>query len=277
MKVETDKVETSDGLQLYVISWSPEQAAIATITFVHGYGEYIDRYSHVFPRFADAGIKVNAFDLRGHGKSEGIKGHSPSIEQSLEDISAIVAKADTSIPHFLYGHSMGGAFVLLYSGKFGDKFAGVIASNPLIRLALSVPYLKVLGGRFVSKIHPTARVHNEINVDHLTRDPKLNEEYGNDPQVVRDITLKMASIIMDLAPAIFAGAPSITKPILVAHGTHDKITSYDASKDFIEQVASSDKTFKSLEGWYHEPHNEVDKEEFIQMVLTWVLDHINSK
>jgi len=169
---------------------------------------------------------------------------------------------------------MGGAFALLYASKFGDKFTGIIASDPLIRLAVSVPYLKVLGGKFVAKIHPTARIHNEINVDHLTRDPKLNEEYGKDPQVIRDVTIKMAANIMDLAPAIFGGAPNITKPILVAHGTHDKITSYDASKEFMEQVASSDKTFKSLDGWYHEPHNEVDKEEFIQMVLNWVLGHI---
>lgn len=41
----------------------------------------------------------------------------------------------------------------------------------------------------------------------------------------------------------------------MAHGTADKITSYDASKEFFEQVASSDKTFKSLEGWYHEVIN----------------------
>jgi len=251
----------------------PEQAPIATVTFIHGYGEYIERYSHVFPRFADAGIKVNACDQRGHGKSEGISGHSPSIEQSLEDISTLVSLADPNIPHFLYGHSMGGGFALLYASKTTDKFAGIIASDPLIRLALNVPYLKVIGGRIVSKFLPTARVYNEINVDNLTRDAKLNEEYGKDPQVIHDVTLKMGSIMLDLGDAIVGGAPNITKPILLAHGTADKITSYDASKEFINLVASNDKTFKSLEGWYHEPHNEIDKDEFITFVLEWVLSH----
>lgn len=50
---------------IYLTCLQPEQPPIATVTFVHGYGEYIDRYSHVFPRFADAGIKVNSFDQRG--------------------------------------------------------------------------------------------------------------------------------------------------------------------------------------------------------------------
>lgn len=45
---------------------------------------------------------------------------------------------------------------------------------------------------------------------------------------------------------------SLIIQILVAHGTADKITSYDASKEFVGLVASSDKTFKSLEGWRHE-------------------------
>lgn len=274
MKVETERIPSSDGTQLHCISWVPEQSPKATLTFIHGYGEYIERYSHVFPRFVDAGIRVNSFDQRGHGKSEGIRGHSPSVEQSLEDISLVVAKADPSLPHFLYGHSMGGGFVLLYAGTRAAKFDGIIASDPLIRLALSVPYLKVLSGRFASKLLPTMRVHNEINVDYLTRDAQLNEAYANDPQILHDITLKMGSIMLDLGNAIFEKAPNIDTPILVCHGSADKITSHDASKEFIEKVASTDKTFKSLEGWYHEPHNEVEKDEFIKIVLDWVLAHI---
>jgi len=274
MKVETYKVATSDGLQLHCINWTPEGPPIATLTFIHGYGEYIERYSHVFPSFAEAGIKVQSFDQRGHGKSEGVRGHSPSLEQSLADISLITAKADPALPHFLYGHSLGGGFTLVYASKYPDKFTGIIASDPLIRLALNVPYLKVLGGRLASKIVPTMRMHNEINVNDLTRDPKLNEEYGRDPQVIHDITVKMGSIVLDLGDAVFEGSSKITKPILIAHGTADKLTSYDASKEFIAKVSSTDKTFKSLEGWYHEPHNEPEKEEFIKMVLDWVLQHL---
>jgi len=241
------------------------------MTFVHGYGEHIDRYSHVFPRFADAGIKVNSFDHRGHGKSEGVRGHSPSVEHSLHDISLIAARADPSLPHFLYGHSLGGGLALLYASRFPEKLSGVIATDPLIRLAMAVPYLKILGGRLASWLAPTHRVGNEINVHNLTRDPKVNEEYAKDPQIVHDITLKMGSICMDLGDLIFVGAPKITIPIYVAHGTADKVTSHEASKNFIEKVSSEDKTFKSLDGWYHEPHNEPEKDEFIQSILEWIL------
>jgi len=87
----------------------------------------------------------------------------------------------------------------------------------------------------------------------------------------------MGAIILDLGDIIFEGCAKITKPVFVAHGTADKITSYEASKQFIEKVGSANKTLKSLEGWYHEPHNEPEKEEYIKMVLGWVLDHIEKK
>jgi len=189
MKVETDKVTTGDGLQLHCISWTPEGPPIATLTFIHGYGEYIGRYSHVFPTFADAGIKVQSFDQRGHGKSEGLRGHSPSLKQSLLDISLIASKADPSIPHFLYGHSLGGGLALVYAIQHQETFAGILVSDPLIRLAVQVSYLKILAGRLAAKIVPTMKMYNEINVNDLTRDPKLNEEYRIDPQVVSDISV----------------------------------------------------------------------------------------
>lgn len=54
----------------------------------------------------------------------------------------------------------------------------------------------------------------------------------------------------------FRAYPS-TLPLLIYHGSEDKVTWHDASKQLVEDIAATDKTFKSYEGYFHEPHNEV--------------------
>jgi len=271
---ETEKVTTSDGLQLQCVSWIPEGAPIATLTFIHGFGEHLGRYSHVFPPFAEAGIRVNSFEQRGHGRSDGVRGHSPSLEQSLFDIDLITAKADRNIPHFLMGHSLGGGLVLIYASKHTDMFDGIISQDPLIRLTMEISFFTVLLGRMASYVAPTFKIPQELRYNDLTRDPVVNKAYSEDPQIVKGITSRMAAMTLDMETSVFEGCPNVTKPILLVHGTDDKLTSHAATKEYYEKVPSTDKTFKSLEGWYHEPHNEPEKEEYIKSVVDWVVARI---
>jgi len=275
MKVETDQISTADELTLSSISWIPEKQPIATLTFIHGYGEHIDRYTHVFPRFADAGIRVNSFDLRWHGKSQGIRGHTPSMDHIINDISLIVAKADPNLPHLIYGHSYGGGYAIIYSAKNPGKFKGVISSAPPIKLCGEVPRIKVIVGRWISKAIPHLRTASNLNATDLTRVDAVNQAYVNDPLNVLDLTLSTASILLGMGNYIHGLAPKVTAPILMTHGTDDKITSHAASKELFEKFPSSDKTFHSLDGWYHEPHNEPDKDQFIDFVLNWILNRVN--
>ncbi len=56
------------------------------IVLVHGLGEHSGRYRHWAEKFCGANIAFAAFDLRGHGQSEGRRGNIPSMDISLSDI-----------------------------------------------------------------------------------------------------------------------------------------------------------------------------------------------
>jgi len=267
-------VVTPDNLKLYTRTYTPTGNIVGTITFVHGFGEHIGRYEHVFPVYSAAGFIINAFDHRGHGKSEGPRAHTPAIENSLNDISLIVAKADPTLPHFIYGHSMGGAFSLLYLERLPHQFTGAIITDPLIKLHFTVPALKVAVGRLVSKIAPQHAMYNELRPEALSRDQEIGKKYVEDPLVLRNITTRMGSVLLDMGDWIITDAPKITVPILMVHGTADTVTSIDATKQVYGLVSSSDKTLKLFEGWYHEPHNEIGKEELFALVTDWLKNHI---
>jgi alpha-beta hydrolase superfamily lysophospholipase len=98
------------------MGWRPETPK-AVVVLVHGLGEHINRYQHVADAFVKAGYAMQAFDLRGHGKSAGQRGHTPTYESLMDDIADFIADAQKrypDLPVFFYGHSMGGNHVINY-------------------------------------------------------------------------------------------------------------------------------------------------------------------
>ena len=68
-----------DGLNIYAQTWEPDSSPTAVVCLVHGLGEHSGRYAHVAERLNQGGYAVIASDLRGHGKTEGKRGHSPPL------------------------------------------------------------------------------------------------------------------------------------------------------------------------------------------------------
>lgn len=105
----------------------------AAVTFIHGIGEHIQRYDHVFSKFASHGIQVNSFDQRGFGRTlrkGGIPGHNEGMDQVLRDVKAAVEHSKlASVPHFIMGHSMGGGIALRYASSYPKGLSGCIASG----------------------------------------------------------------------------------------------------------------------------------------------------
>ena len=189
-----------DNFELFAKYWEPSTPIKANVTFVHGLGEHILRYEHVFSKFAAAGIRVFAFDQRGFGNTvkknclsvEGgracamVLGDNQGWDVALDDIlAAIRFSRQDGIPHFLFGHSMGGLLAINAAIKFKDqlKLAGLIASAPGLRPGFPVPYLKRTIGSWVSKILGSFNIESGVDANGISRDPAVVEIYKNDPLV----------------------------------------------------------------------------------------------
>ena len=83
-----------DGLDMYARAWAPQGKPKAAITLVHGLGEHVRRYDHVAAALAEKGYAMLGFDLRGHGKSGGPRGHTPTYEALMDDIAAFFKQVD---------------------------------------------------------------------------------------------------------------------------------------------------------------------------------------
>ena len=264
--------ETDDGLRLAVKNWKPATEPKALICLIHGLGEHSGRYHHLGVYLNEAGYAFLAFDLRGHGRSQGQRGYAPNFRALLQDISLSLKegrKLYPGCPLFLYGHSMGGNLVLNYVLRIQPQLAGVIVTSPFLRTAFEPPVWKVVLGRIMYSLWPNLSLANELDAKGISRDPEIVRAYKNDPLVHDRLTPRLGIDLLRSGLWALEHANEFTLPLLLMHGDADSIVSAKASSEFAVG-AGKGCTLKIWPGLYHELHNEPEKEEVFSYLLGWL-------
>ncbi len=264
--------EDRDGLKFYMGGWNPESQPKAVVALVHGLGEHIDRYAHVGRVFTQAGYALVGFDLRGHGRSGGPRGHVPSFDAFMNDMDGFLAEVDKKypkLPRFLYGHSLGGLLVLNYVLRRRTGLAGVIATGAGLRTALEDQPFKILMARALGSLLPAVAVPSGLDPKMLSRDPQVVQAYIHDPLVHDRVTLGFGKAMLPVLPWTFQHAREFSAPLLIMHGGEDVVAFPRGSREFAAKV-SQDCTLKIWEGLYHEIHNEPEKAEVLKTMTGWM-------
>jgi acylglycerol lipase len=264
--------QTEDGLRLYAQGWQPETEPRGVVCLVHGLGEHSGRYTHLAGFLNQAGYALLAFDLRGHGRSEGQRGHTPSYEVLLDDIAHFLAEAAERYPdhsRFLYGHSLGGGLVIEYALRRRPRLAGVIATGPLLRTAFQPPAWKLTLAKIMCSLWPTLALSNELDRQALSRDPEVVRAYNEDPLVHDRLSARLGMDMLQSGLWALEHAAEFPLPLLLMHGGADRITSPQASREFAAQ-AGEVCTLKIWDGFYHEIHNEPEQQQVFEYLLEWL-------
>jgi acylglycerol lipase len=294
-----------DKTKLYTKTWKPDGPPQAVVAFIHGFSDHCNTYYDFFPTLASFGIEVHGIDQRGWGKSvtsPGQRGLTGPTSLVLSDIhsflQSLASRTDESTSLFLMGHSMGGAQVLYYvlnpaspyhsqakdaQGMQQITLSGVLAFASLIALH---PSSRPLGitvalGRLASKVLPRFHMRSELDQRLVSRDEQARADFAADPLCHDTGTLEGLAGMLDRASWLEKQTPSSRltvsedkiPPIWIGHGTADQITSFDASKKFLEVLLACDKTFQEYQGAYHKLHVEPDgvKEQLAKDVGDWIL------
>jgi acylglycerol lipase len=249
----------------------------AVIILVHGMGEHSKRYEkQVVPFLLKNSMAVISYDQFGHGRSKGKPGHHPGYVYLLDSIDQMIAKANElyhDIPVFLYGHSMGGNVVINYSLKRSDQLKGVVVTSPFLRLAFAPPKWKMAFGRIIDLVIPSFTMPNEIDVSALSRDKKEIEAYQMDPLVHDRVSTRYSLEFMKTGEWAIEHASELKIPMLLLHGTKDRLTSHLASEEFAAK-AQGKAELVLFEGGYHELHHDLDKEKVMGTIVDWIQKEI---
>jgi acylglycerol lipase len=274
------KFEGHDGVSFYVQGWEPERGKPkAWIALVHGLGEHAGRYAHVAEVLTGAGYALAGFDLRGHGKSGGARGHAASLDAYMQDIHQFFRQMELrspGLPCFLYGHSLGGLLALTYAIQYGSRLRGVMVTGPALRAALQEQKAKIAIVRLLGSLLSTVTVPSGLDPVTISRDPDVVQKYTNDPLVHSSTSLGFGKAALNAIDLCFARAGEFPAPLLIMHGKGDRIAYASGSEDFAKLVeaAGGDVTLKLWDDLYHEVHNEPEKAEVFKFMIEWLDGHL---
>lgn len=276
MKHSEFSLQSADHLSFYGQRWDPDENPRGALVLVHGLGEHTGRYGYVAQRLTQAGYALCGMDLRGHGKSGGIRGHSPSLEAMLDDIELLLRYVQHQYSCksiFLYGHSMGGCLVINEALRRHPMVQGVIATSPGLETAQPVSSFTLFLGKILYKVYPTMQLSNGLDLTGLSRDPAVITAYQQDPLVHGKITARYALDFIAAGQYALEHASEFPLPILVEQGSEDRLVSPQATARFAEKAPHC--TFKMWEGFYHETHNEPEKDTVINFMINWLNEHLD--
>jgi len=270
-----DSVQGRTGSGQYWQGWAVDEP-VGVVILVHGAHEHGGRYEPVAERLAAAGYASYAVDHPGHGRSPGRRGDIVSMDATVGGVAELVttaAQRHPKAPLFVYGHSLGGLVALTYlTGDPHPRIAGAVISAPALDTSASNAVQRALAP-LLARLLPGLGVI-ALDADAVSRDPKVVAAYRSDPlNHLGKIVARTGAEILAAATAMPDRLRRLTLPLLVLHGGADRIMPVAASELVRDHAASTDLTLRVWDGLYHEPHNEPERDEVLNEIVTWLDTH----
>ncbi|MGZ3713185.1 MAG: alpha/beta hydrolase [Bdellovibrionota bacterium] len=281
-------LRSADGTLIFCESLLVPRAR-GNLLVVHGLGEYSGRYHELAAQAQALNLNVHLFDLRGHGRSQGTRGHFSDLEEHHRDMDAwiehLVGAGDLRIgkPCFLLGHSLGGLIALTYcaqyvAGPMRPEITGMILSSPALGI-LQNPLRMVETGvaKHLPRFLQNVQVPSGIKAKDLTHDRDEVRRYEEDPLVHGWCTPSAYLAIQAGMAKIYDLLPKLDLPVLFLVSGKDKVVDSAAAQKFAKKlsVAHHEQVeLKVFQRFFHEAFHELGKERAFLELKKWILKQL---
>lgn len=251
--------------QLFFQSWEAKNPKLQ-IVITHGHGEHSECYHRLIKFFENQNINFVAWDLRGHGRSEGKRGYVESFSDYIYDFEILTEQLEEinpdNLPTLFLAHSLGGLIQNKYLITNTDfRPEGQILSSPLFGFSLPVPAIKDKASRLLNMVYPKFTLWNEITLDMLTRDTQVIKEFEKDHLRHDLISSGIYLGMVENFEIIRTQANKIKIPTFIQISENDPIVSTTAAKEFYQNIASQEKRILLYgDGAKHEMYNDIHRE-----------------
>jgi alpha-beta hydrolase superfamily lysophospholipase len=277
------------GVRLFCRAWEVEGAA-SNVVFIHGFGDHSARYGHFAAYLNNKNVTFYTFDLRGHGKSEGVRWNVENFDFFVKDLDIFMREINNNGELkniFFIGYSMGSTILIKYLIDYSYKSSGAILISPafgayLYKILLPDSLINV----FYSFVGPAARaldsiaslpiIGSKIYDKYLTHNTSEIESFKNDPLVNQQpfrlrMGLEISKSIVDVKRKI----TYLDLPILILYGKGDCIVPTREIRKVFVKLQSKDKKLIEYSDLYHDLLHEVDYEKVYIDIVDWILKRAN--
>lgn len=255
---------THDGIQLFYRYWPPvSQAAGKAVLLFHRGHEHSGRMAHVVDELHLPEHAFFAWDARGHGRSPGARGYSPSFATSVRDVQTFVAHvvsayniAEDDIA--VVAQSVGAVLVSTWAHDYAPKVRCLVLVSPAFKVKLYVPFART-GLRLMQAIRGNFFVNSYVKAKFLTHDPERITSYATDTLITRPISVHILLALYQAAERVVADAQAIVIPTQLLVSGSDFVVHQKPQDEFFQRLGSPIKEIHRFPGFYHDTLGEKDR------------------
>jgi alpha-beta hydrolase superfamily lysophospholipase len=270
---EENEFETHDGTRLFYRHWPAGGAQRAIVLFHRGH-EHSGRLQHIVDGLELPGYAMFAWDARGHGRSPGARGDSPSFAASVKDVDCFVRHI--SARHGIkqeniavVAQSVGAVLAAAWAHDYAPRVRCLALAAPAFKVKLYVPFARA-GLGLLYRLRGNFFVNSYVKAKFLTHDPERIRSYDADPLVTRAISVRILLGLYDAADRVIADAQAITLPVQMLVSGADWVVHARPQLEFFERLGSRVKEKHVLQGFYHDTLGEKGR----AVALTKVRDFV---
>jgi alpha-beta hydrolase superfamily lysophospholipase len=275
--VEERTFQTHDGVSLFYRHWpgvSPTPRG-AVLLFHRGH-EHSGRMAHLADELDLPDFALFAWDARGHGRSPGERGFSPSIGTSVRDVQTFVDHIATTHgiaveDMAVIAQSVGAVLVATWAHDYAPKIRCMVLCSPAFKVKLYVPFART-GLKLQHAWRGHFFVNSYVKPQFLTHDPDRIASYRSDPLITRPIAVNILLGLYDTSERIVADARAITIPTQLLISGADWVVHHDPQHRFFERLGTPIKERHILPGFYHDTLGELGRSVAVTKARRFILD-----
>lgn len=267
---------TADGERLFYRYWPAlTRSCRGAIILFHRGHEHSGRMAHLVDELDLPGFAFFAWDARGHGRSPGARGDSPSIGTSVRDVQTFVdhiagthgiAVEDMAV----VAQSVGAAVVAGWAHDYAPKLRAMVLGAPAFEVKLYVPLARP-ALRVLRKLRGNFFVNSYVKAKLLTHDRERIASFESDPLIAKAISVNILLGLHDLSERVVADAEAITIPTQLLISGNDWVVHHAPQHHFYERLGAMVKERHVLDGFYHDTFGEQDRQIALEHARRFIL------
>ena len=278
--VVESRFTTHDGVELFYRHWPATGERRGAVVMFHRGHEHSGRMAHLVDELDLPDFDVFAWDARGHGRSPGERGFSPSFGTSVRDVQTFVdhirdthdiAHADMAV----LAQSVGAVTVATWAHDYAPRVRALVLASPAFKVKLYVPFARP-GLRLMQTLRGNFYVNSYVKSRFLTHDPERQASFDADPLITRAISVNILLGLYAAAERVVADAAAITIPTQLLISGADWVVHHQPQHDFFERLGSTVKEKHVLDGFFHDTLGEADRESAVGKVRSFILRQFDS-
>jgi alpha-beta hydrolase superfamily lysophospholipase len=244
------------------------------IVLVHRGHEHSGRMAHLADELGLPDFDIFAYDMRGHGRSPGVRGDSPSFGHSVRDLDSFVAyiAAEHGIAKddvIVIAQSVGAVLASAWAHDYAPKIRGLVLASPAFKVKLYVPFARP-GLALMHKLLGNFFVNSYVKAKFLSHDPARIASYNTDPLITRPISVRILLGLYAAADRVVADAAAITLPVQLLISDSDWVVHHTPQYRFFERLSNPRKEQHVLPGFFHDTLGERERGVAIEKIRAFV-------